>query len=264
MAARGARPVKVAGGLTAPLGLVWVGRTLLVSSLGRVTAFGQLRGTRFGTRRTILRGPVAGGENNNIVLAPSGRLVMGVSASCDHCTPGSRWSAAIVSFRPDGSGLRLVARGIRAPYGLAFDRGTGDLFASMNQRDDLGSATPGDWLGLVRQGQDWGLPRCYGQQSSACARAPRPVAVLDRHAAAGGVALVPDGTGRRSASALVAEWQLGKVLRVQLRRSGAGYRGTAAPFLSGLVHPLPIVVAADGAVLVGDWGTGKIYRVSAP
>jgi len=104
--------------LTAPLGLVWVRRTLFVSSLGRVTAFGHLHGTRFGSRRTMLRGPVGGGENNNLVLAPSGRLLMGVSASCDHCTPSSKWSAAIVSFRTDGTDLRVFARGIRAPYGL--------------------------------------------------------------------------------------------------------------------------------------------------
>ena len=193
------------------------------------------------TRRTILRGPVVGGENNNIALAPSGRLLMGVSASCDHCTPSSSWSASIVSFRVDGSGLRLVARGIRAPYGLALAPHTGDLFVTMNQRDDLGTATPGDWLGLVRQGQDWGFPRCYGQETAACAGVPRPVAVLDKHAAAGGVALVDDRVGGiDSLSALVAEWQLGKVQRVPLRRSGPSYRGRATPFLSGLVHPLPI------------------------
>ena len=44
---------------------------------------------------------------------------MGVSASCDRCVPASKWSAAIVSFRPDGSDLTLLARNVRAAYGLA-------------------------------------------------------------------------------------------------------------------------------------------------
>jgi glucose/arabinose dehydrogenase len=255
VAGAGARPVKVVGGLTAPLGLVWVGRTLLVSSLGRVTAFEDLRGTRFASRRTILRGPVAGGENNNLVVSPSGRVLMGVSASCDHCTPSSPWSATIVSFRPDGSDLRLFARGIRAPYGLSFAPGTSDLFVTMNQRDDLGANTPGDWLGVVRRGEDWGFPGCYGQSSEACADAPAPVAELDAHAAAGGVAFL----SRRVA--LAAEWQLGKVQQVTLSKSGSTYRGTVEPFLAGLEHPLPLL-ATNGGVLVGDWGTGKIYRIS--
>jgi hypothetical protein len=72
--------------------------------------------------------------------------------------------------------------------------------------------------------------------------------VLDPHAAAGGVAFT-------RGAALVAEWQLGKVLRVALD-------GTTTTFLDGLVHPLPVVATADGDVLVGDWGTGKIHRVA--
>src|SRR6476661_6194828 len=98
---RGAGPVKVVGGLDAPLGLVWVGDRLVVSSLGRVTAYAGFDGRRFRSSTVILGGPVAGGENNNVVLGPDGRLVMGVSASCDHCVPTNRWSATIVSFRPD-------------------------------------------------------------------------------------------------------------------------------------------------------------------
>ena len=96
-----------------------------------------------------------------------------------------RWSATIVSFRPDGSDVRVYARGIRAPFGLAYDRVTGALITSMNQRDDLGARTPGDWLALVRSGQDWRFPGCYGQGGSVCRGVPKPLAVLDRHAAAG-------------------------------------------------------------------------------
>jgi len=251
----GERALRVVSGVRGPLGLVWVGSRLIVSSLGKVTSFGDLQGTRFHARTTIVDGPVANGENNNVILAPDGRLVMGVSSSCDHCVPVSKWSASIVTFRPDGSNLRLFARRIRAAYGLAYYPGTSDLFASMNQRDDLGSATPGDWLALVRRGQDWGFPDCYGQQTATCKLHPAPVAVLDPHAAAGGVAIL-DG------AAIVSEWQLGKVQRVALTKKGGGYTGKAAPFLTGLENPLPLLTTSDGAMLVGDWGTGKIYRIA--
>ena len=134
----------------------------------------------------------------------------------------------------------------------------------MNQRDDLGDATPGDWLAVVRSGQDWGFPDCYGQGGSACVGAPSPLAVLDPHAAVSGVAIVTDGLGPSlSSSALVAEWATGVVLRVALTHEGSTYTGVVEPFLTGLTKPVPVVTAPDGAVLVGDWGTGTIYRIAA-
>ena len=187
---------------------------------------------------------------------------MGVSASCDHCKPASKWSASIVSFKLDGTDLRVYASGIRAAFGLAFSRGTNRLYASMNQRDDLGAKTPGDWLAIVRQGQSWGFPGCYGQGGTVCSGVPAPIAVLDKHAAAGGVAVVSSKIGGGTTSAaLVSEWQLGKVVRVPLTKSGTG-RGPATPFITGVTNPLPLIAASDGSLLLGDWSTGKIYLIT--
>ena len=161
----------------------------------------------------------------------------------------------IVSFRPDGSGLRIYARRVRAAFGLALVHGTHELLATMNQRDDLGARTPGDWLALVRKGQDWGFPACYGQRGSACSGVPRPLAVLDKHAAAGGVAL-------SHGSAYVAEWQSGKVLRIRLERVRGGYRATRSTFVLGIRNPLPVIRDPNGEILVGDWGTGRVYAIT--
>ena len=263
IAGSGATPVKVISGLKGPLGLAWVGDTLYVASIGRVDAFSHLMGTRFQSRRRILKEPAGHGWNDNLVLAPDGRLVMSISANCDHCTPRSPWSGSIVSFRPDGSHVQFFARHLRAGYGMAYFPGTSDLLVSMNQRNDLGARTTGDALALVRNGDGWGFPACYGQGGSACAGVPKELAMLDKHAAAGGLAVV---TGQLGASvgtaALVSEWSLGKVLRASLTRSGSGYSGKLTPFLTGLKNPLALVTLADGSVLVGDWGSGTVYRVA--
>jgi glucose/arabinose dehydrogenase len=93
---------------------------------------------------------------------------------------------------------------------------------------------------------------------------PTPVAALDKHAAVSGVAIVTDGLGASfSPSALVAEWATGVVLRVALVRDGSTWTGTVEPFLTGLTQPVAVTSAPDGAVLVGDWGTGTIYRITA-
>ncbi len=251
------------GGLDDPLGIAWYRGELYVASVGRVDAFGGFDGRRFTTHARILDGPVERGENNLLVMAPDGRFLMGVTATCDHCTPSSPFSGSIVSFQPDGGGLRLYATRIRAPFGLSFFPGTSDLFVTMNQRDDLGARTPGDWLALVREGQDWGFPGCYGQGGTVCAGVPQPLAVLDPHAAVGGVAIV---TGQLGASvgtaAIVPEWSPGKVQQVSLSRSGTGYAGSPAPFITGIAKPLAVVLAPDHSLLLGDWETGTIYRIA--
>jgi glucose/arabinose dehydrogenase len=258
------RPQRVITGLRGPLGLLWYRSRLYVASLGRVTMFGGLHGATFGRRRTVVDGPVHGGENNGLAVAPNGRILMAVSASCDHCVPASPYSGSIVSFRPDGSDLRIYARRIRAAYGLELYPHRGTLFATLNQRDDLGADTPGDELAVVRAGDDWKFPGCYRQGGTACVGVPPPIGVLDRHAAAGGVSIVThELRGRFAPSALVAEWQLGRVKRVALRQTKSGFEGTVTTFLTGIANPLPVVTTSDGAVLVGDWRTGTIYAISA-
>jgi glucose/arabinose dehydrogenase len=146
---------------------------------------------------------------------------------------------------------------VRAPVGLAYYPGTDDLFVTMNQRDDLESKTPGDWLALVRSGEDWGFPSCYGQGGSACAGMGKVVAELHTHAAASGVAF--DG----NADAIVAEWSRGRVLRVALTRTTSGYRASKTEtWVKGIKQPVAVVVGPDGAVYVGDWATGTVYRIA--
>ncbi len=260
----GDHAVKVVSGVKDPLGVAWFRGRLYVASVGRVDAFAGFDGRHFASRTRILAGPVAGGENNLLAMTRDGRFAMGVTATCDHCEPGSPYSGSIVSFRPDGGDLRLYAKGIRAPIGLAFLPGTSDLFASMNQRDDLGEKTPGDWLAVVREGQDWGFPACYGQGGAACTGVPQPVAVLGKHAAAGSVAIV---TGQLGAvvgtSALVAEWGSAQVVAVALTHTGSTYTGNATPFLTGVKNPFALALAPDRSLMVGDWSTGRIYRIGA-
>ena len=264
VAKSGATPVKVVNDVHTPLGMVWVGDTLYVSEHGAVIALTGFDGTTFTSRATILTFPDGTGELNGITLGPDGRLYLGISASCDACTPDDPYSASIVSFLPDGSDLAVYASDIRAPIGLAFASGSSDLFVSMNQRDDLGKKTPGDWLALVRAGQSYGFPDCYGQQSASCAGTPTPVAELDEHAAVSGVAIVTGQLGQTvGTSAAVAEWMTGKVRLVHLERTGSGWSGTTGTLLTGLKNPVGVTLDASGALFVSDWTSGKVYRITS-
>jgi glucose/arabinose dehydrogenase len=260
----GAKPVKVIANLHTPLGLLWRGNTLYVASKERVDAFSNLYGNTFETRRKIVTLPKGVGESNGLIATPDGRILLGISSPCDACTPSSQLSASIVSFRPDGTDLQVWARRIRAPIAFAYFPGTTDLFTTMNQRDDLGAKTPGDWLAEVREGEDWGFPACYGQRSGACASTPQPTAVLDKHAAVSGVVIVDGQLGKNvGTAALVAEWATGKVERVALTRDGNNYRATVSTFLTGVHNPVAVALTSHGSVVVGDWTTGTVYEISA-
>ncbi len=89
-----------------------------------------------------------------------------------------------------------------------------------------------------KAGEDWRFPGCYDQGGPACSGVPGVLATLDKHAAAGGVAIVTGGLGPAvGTSAVVSEWQLGKVLRVALTKHGSGYTGKVDALPDGLQEP---------------------------
>jgi len=233
-------PTKVIGDVHTPLGLAWIGDSLYVAQNKEVDAFSGFDGTSFATERTVVTFGDGVGELNELVQLPDGRLALGISAPCNACTVTDPDAAAVVAFDADGTDLQKLAGGIRAPVGLTVH--DGELLATMNQRDDLGDETPGDWLAVVSAGQDWGFPDASPQP---------PLAVLDEHAAVSGVAVVGD-------TAVVAEWNVGKVLAVSLED------GASTVLLDSLTHPMPVLAMPDGTVLVGDWATGTVLRLNLP
>ena len=92
---------------------------------------------------------------------------------------------------------------------------------------------------------------------------PEPIALLDKHAAVGSVAILTGQLGRATGNAaLVAEWQLGKVQRVALNKTSGTYRGSVSRWISGLRDPLALILTPKRSVLVGDWGSGKVYQIA--
>src|SRR5687767_1199552 len=132
------KPRVLARGFDELLGLAWSGRRLFVSSRGRLDSL-ELVGKTLRSRRTLLRGlPNGRHQQNDVVVGTDGRLYFGSGSTCDVCRERDARSATILSVRPSGRDLRVVATGLRNPYGLAFQPGTGRLYATVNGRDDLG------------------------------------------------------------------------------------------------------------------------------
>ena len=69
--------------------------------------------------------------------------------------------ADILEFNPDGSGGRIYAYGIRNPVGIAVNPATGELWASVNERDGLGDNLVPDYITHVQEGGFYGWPWFY-------------------------------------------------------------------------------------------------------
>jgi glucose/arabinose dehydrogenase len=262
------RPVVLVRGLRTPLGLAWRGRDVLVSEQGRLERF-TLSGGRLVGRRVIVKGLPFGEHQQDNVLLHNGRLWWGSGSTCDACKERDPRSAAVLSLRPDGSDLHVVARGLRNPYGLAVQPGTGRLYASVNGQDELGTVSdpePAEMVVVVRRGAFYGWPRCWPNArtlrlSGSCVGVTKPAAYLGPHASADGIAFW-------RGDLFVAEWgqylshRFGRrVVRVELRPTGTARRVTT--FASGFAHPLALLVDRRGGLLVADWVLGIVYRIHA-
>lgn len=253
------RPRVILRGFKTPLGLAWYRGALFVS------AQGALWRVERGERRAIVKNLPFGRHQQDNVLARRGRLYFGSGSTCDVCVERSRLSAAVLSVLPDGRDLRVVARGVRNPFGLAVDPRTGRLYASVNERDKLGESEPAETIVELRAGRHFGWPRCWPSYRrkrlvGRCEGVTPPVAYLEPHSAPGGMAFW-------NGALYVAEWgeyfkrtHGRKLSRVVLRE---GRPAAVSTFATGFTHPLAVAVDARGDLFVADHGRGIVYRISA-
>jgi glucose/arabinose dehydrogenase len=258
----------IAKGFATPLGLAWDGGRLFVSAQGTLWRIER------GRRRAIVSKLPFGRHQQDNVVVQRGRLYFGSGSTCDACSEKNRLSATVLSVRPDGTDLRVVARGLRNPFGLAVDRATGRLYASVNERDDLGPAEPAETVVEIRPGRRFGWPACWPSYRrkrlvGACRGVTKPLAYLEPHSSADGLAVYRgDAFGEAfDGNLFVTEWgeylsrrRGRKLTRVVLR---PGRPAHVTTFASGFEHPIAVTVDPDGALLVADYGRGVVYRIRA-
>ena len=280
---RGARPRHVVRGLFSALGLLWHDGELYVSHVvpystmaspphtGRVVAYSGFDGRRFTRRRVVVDGlPTGRHRVDSLAAGPDGRLYLGVGSEHDARRSRDPLSAGVVSFRPDGGALRVEARGLRNPYGLAFIPGTARLLVIEHGRDDLGLTRPPEEVNLIRTGGSprwYGFPECWGQGGAACNGATAPLARLRAHSAPGAVVVAPR-FGRYGRSAFVTRYGStfrdnpsgGDIVRIPLPARGRPrVRRFATGF--GLYEPLGLALGPGGALYVSLWRSGRVVRV---
>jgi glucose/arabinose dehydrogenase len=194
--------------------------------------------------------------------------------------PEERERADVLAFAPDGSGRRVYASGLRNPVGLAVDPRTGELWASVNERDRLGDNLPPDYITRVKDGGFYGWPWYYigahpdprlpGKRPELRKKVLLPDVLIQPHNASLGIAFSPGGD---LFAAEHGSWNRAtrtgyEIIRVPLKagRSDGSYEDFVTGFVTpeGRVwgRPVGVAIARDGSILFTDDASGSVWRVS--
>lgn len=200
--------------------------------------------------------------------------------------------ACILEVKPDGTGEKLFASGLRNPAGMAWAPGTNTLWTAVNERDELGDELVPDYFTHVEEGGFYGWPFAYyGKHPDPRMKDhPRPDLVektitpdvsLGSHTASLGLVFYTGKSfpSRYQNGAFIA--QHGSWNRKEL----AGYKVMFVPFANGKPsgppedfltgftvsgsddsevrgRPVDVALLADGSMLVTDDVSNTIWRVS--
>ena len=217
-----------------------------------------------------------------VAFGPDGLLYVPIGAPCNICRRSDPY-ASITRLRSDGSGLEIVARGVRNTVGFDWHPETKELWFTDNGRDWLGDDSPPDELNRApHAGLHFGFPYCHGDVSdpefgkeSPCSGFVPPALKLGAHVAALGMrfytgAMFPAEYRGQIFIAEHGSWNRKKKVgyRVALVRVRDGKPVSEEAFAEGWLQgekawgrPVDVLVRPDGSLLVSDDQAGAIYRI---
>jgi glucose/arabinose dehydrogenase len=223
-----------------------------------------------------------------IAFGPDNKLYVPFGAPCNICEPTGEY-AQIRRYNADGSGMEVIARGVRNTQGFDWHPKTRELWFTDHGRDWMGDNGPEDELNrMSKVGLNFGYPYCHAKgvldadfkKKDGCKGVTLPVAGMGPHAAAMGVifytgSMFPKDYQNTMLIARKGSWnrtvKFGfDVVNVRAGADGKGAKVT--PFMTGFLEdpktakfwgrPAYLLQMPDGSVLVSDEQLGAIYRVS--
>lgn len=218
-------------------------------------------------------------------FGPDGKLYTAVGAPCNICKPEQEIYASLVRLNPDGSGLEVLAHGIRNTVGFDWQPKTDALFFTDNGRDYLGDDVPPDELNQwTEKGQHFGYPYCHAGtiidpevgEGQNCDDFVAPAWKFKAHIAALGMRFYngrqfPKRYRNQLFVAQHGSWNRTEPqgYRVVLVNFKGGKPISEHAFVSGwltvtgkvLGRPVDILEMRDGSLLISDDKLGVIYKV---
>jgi glucose/arabinose dehydrogenase len=287
-------------GLVSPSGMAYGNGKLYIANHNAVLAYDYTLGDTQLTGSPKKLMDLAGGGNHwmrNLLLSPDGKtLYVAIGSSSNIGERGMKdeaGRAAIYEIDVASGSHRQYAAGMRNANGMGWNPSTGELWAVVNERDQLGPDLVPDYLTSVPMGAHYGWPWFYwGKVEDARVDAPMPEFLIDyvrKPEYALGPHVAPLGLAFARGGGRLGEHYANGVFIARHgswnRRPPVGYDvvfvrfdergnpvGHPEPLLTGFLadtshthgRPTWVSFAQDGALLVSDDTAGIIWRVIAP
>ena len=285
-------------GLNMPHGMLLVGDWFYIGNTDGVVRYRYRTGqTKIdGKGEKILDLPAGGHYTRNLTADPSGKKIYVAVGSASNVDEENGWEkdqrrAGILEINPDGSGMKIFAKGLRNAVGMDWEPKSKVLWTVVNERDLLGDDLVPDYLTGVKENGFYGWPYSYfgqiedprkkGQRPDLVAKAIKPDYALGSHTAALGLAFYtgkafPERYHGGTFIGMHGSWNRSKMV---------GYKVAFIPFANGKPagpmedivtgfiadeskfeaygRPVGVTVASDGSLLVADDSGNKVWRVTA-
>jgi len=280
--------------LNAPYGLALVGNQLFVANQDALVRFeyvvGQTRASAPPVTVTKLPSAINHHWTKSLVADADGRfLYVGIGSNSNVGERGMAVEenrAVVWQIDARTGARRTFATGLRNPTALAFEPASRQLWAVVNERDELGPDLVPDYLTSVREGAFYGWPYAYWganadrrvqpQDEQKVQATVRPDFAIQSHSAPLGLSFVQPGFAAPFAEGafigLHGSWNRSppvgyKVIFVPFANSRPS--GPAVDFVTGfqadgktMGRPVGVTVDPKGALIVADDLSNTVWRVT--
>ena len=223
-----------------------------------------------------------------IAFGPDNKLYVPFGAPCNICETPSGEYAQIRRYNADGSGMEVIARGVRNTQGFAWHPTTKEMWFTDHGRDWMGDNEPEDELNrMSKTGANYGFPYCHAngipdkdiKKANPCDGVTMPVTTMGPHTAVMGVhfytgTMFPAEYRNVMFVARKGSWnrtQKSGYDVVTVRTDAEGKNAKVEPFMTGFLdasndafsgRPTYMLQLPDGSLLVSDEQLGAIYRIT--
>jgi len=281
--------------LNAPYGLAFHDGTLYVANQDALVRFdyqeGQTEASGPPTKVVDLPSEINHHWTKALTISPDGRfLYVGIGSNSNITERGMEAEvdrALVWQINAETGAYKPYATGLRNPTALAIQPGSGQLWAVVNERDELGEDLVPDYLTSVQEGGFYGWPYSYwGQNVDDRVRPQDPEKVaatitpdyaLGSHVAALGLDFSEASMGEQFADGVFigehGSWN---------RKNPVGYKVLFVPFSDGRPsgppvdfvtgfrtedgktrgRPVGVTVDPSGALIVADDLANTVWRVT--
>ena len=293
------RTVSVVEGLNRPHGLLFFEDKLYIAESDQVAVYDYNQQTlRAFNKEKIIDLPNGGNHFTRTIMQirveENDRLLISVGSTCNACVESDWRRAAILVANMDGSDLKVFVSGLRNAVFMRTHAATGEVWVTEMGRDFLGDDIPPDEINIVKEGEKYGWPTCYGKNihdtqfdrnvyiRNPCEEPFETSSYIDiqAHSSPLGLAFILAGT---SAAGWPEEYRNDLLVAYHgswNRKEPTGYKIVRflhdeegnylgqEDFISGwlqggraLGRPVDILIQPDGAMYISDDKAGVIYRV---